>query len=248
MTLRRSAPFAAFALLAWVMGAVSPLQAEDVEGLILPFRDVKLSSTTEAKLYEVIAAEGDQVAEDAVLAILYSNLELLERDRQEKIMIQAKREWDANQRLSDKKIVSEEKTLISQLEYEVAKIDFERVKANIEEKTLRAPWAGQIVRRFSEEGETVPRAKEIYQLVDYSKLYVVVYLESKHINHIKEGDHAKVAIPMLEIPPVDGTVSFVDPVIDGGSGLFRVKLLLENPGHAIKPGLRAIASFNFGDS
>ena len=38
-------------------------------------------------------------------------------------------------------------------------------------------------------------------------------------------------------------VSFVDPRIDAASGLFRVKLLLDNPDHEIKAGMRGFAEF-----
>jgi multidrug efflux pump subunit AcrA (membrane-fusion protein) len=39
-------------------------------------------------------------------------------------------------------------------------------------------------------------------------------------------------------------VSFIDPRIDAASGLFRVKLLLDNPNHDIKAGMRAQGDFS----
>jgi len=39
-------------------------------------------------------------------------------------------------------------------------------------------------------------------------------------------------------------VSFVDPRIDAASGLFQVKLQLDNPGHEIKAGMRGQADFS----
>ena len=41
----------------------------------------------------------------------------------------------------------------------------------------------------------------------------------------------------------DGKVVFVSPMLDAGSVSFRVKVLIDNPGHAIKPGMRGSADF-----
>ena len=41
----------------------------------------------------------------------------------------------------------------------------------------------------------------------------------------------------------EAAVSFIDPRIDAASGLFRVKLLLDNPNHDIKAGMRGEADF-----
>jgi len=36
-----------------------------------------------------------------------------------------------------------------------------------------------------------------------------------------------------------GKIDFIDPRVDAASGLLRVKVLVANPQHVIKPGLRA---------
>ena len=41
----------------------------------------------------------------------------------------------------------------------------------------------------------------------------------------------------------EAAVAFIDPRIDAASGLFRVKLLLDNPNHDIKAGMRAEGEF-----
>src|SRR5436190_19588092 len=67
-----------------------------VEGLILPFRQIRLSSPVEAIVRKIEVKEGDKVATGQVLAVLYSPLDLLEADRAEKILAKAEYLWHAN--------------------------------------------------------------------------------------------------------------------------------------------------------
>jgi membrane fusion protein (multidrug efflux system) len=222
-----------------------PLSAE---GLIVPFRQIKLSSPVEATIRKIEVKEGDRVAIGQVLAVLYSPLDTLEAERAEKILAKAEFQWRANDRLSKDKIVSDDKALVSKLEYDVALIESERARAALEDKTLRAPWDGQVIRCFKEAGETVGRTQEVFQLLDYSQVYVQVYIDAKYLPQIREGVEAEIRFAAdgsrQSIKGVPAKVTFVDPVVDAGSGLFRVKFLIPNSELTIKPGLPATVIFS----
>lgn len=218
-----------------------------VEGLIVPFRQIRLSSPVEAIVRKIEVKEGDRVTNGQVLAVLYSPLDLLEADRAEKILAKAEFQWRANERLSKDKIVSEDKALVAKLEYDVALIESQRARASLEDKTLRAPWDGQVIRVFKEAGETVARTQEVFQLLDYSQVYVQVYIDSRYLPQVREGMMAEVKFASdgsrQSIKAVPAKVDFVDPVVDAGSGLFRVKFLIPNDDFKIKPGLPATVVF-----
>ena len=219
-----------------------------VEGLIVPFRQIRLSSPVEATVRKIEVKEGDRVTLGQVLAVLFSPLDLLEAERAEKVLAKAEFQWRANERLSKDKIVSEDKALVAKLEYDVALIESQRARASIEDKTLRAPWDGQVIRVFKEAGETVGRTQEVFQLLDYSQVYVQVYIDARYLPQIREGMTAEVRFAAdgsrQSIKAVPAKVNFVDPVVDAGSGLFRVKFLIPNGDFTIKPGLPATVIFN----
>ena len=219
-----------------------------VEGLIVPFRQIKLSSPVEATVRKIEVKEGDRVTAGQILAVLYSPLDMLEADRAEKILAKAEFQWRANERLSKDKIVSEDKALVAKLEYDVALIESQRTRAVIDDKTLRAPWDGQVIRVLKEAGETVGRTQEVFQLLDYSQVYVQVYIDARYLPQIRAGMTAEIRFAAdgsrQSIKGVAAKVNFVDPVVDAGSGLFRVKFLIQNDDFAIKPGLPATVVFN----
>jgi len=218
-----------------------------VEGLIVPFRQIKMSSPVESTIRKIEVKEGDRVTAGQVLAILYSPLDMLDTERTAKILEKAEFQWRANERLSKDKIVSEDKALAAKLEYDVALIESQRARAMIEDKTLRAPWEGQVIRVLKEEGETVGRTQEIFQLLDYSQVYVQIYIDSRYLPQIHEGTAAEIKFAAdgsrQSIKSVPAKVFFVDPVVDAGSGLFRVKFLIPNDDFTIKPGLSATVIF-----
>ena len=79
--------------------------------------------------------------------------------------------------------------------------------------------------------------------MNIDQVYVQFYLDPKLMGVIKTDQLVTVHVPVIGDAAFDGKVSFVDPRIDAGSGLFRVKVLVENKKHVIKPGMRGTADF-----
>ena len=83
-------------------------------------------------------------------------------------------------------------------------------------------------------------------MVEYATLYAETYLESPWLGAIRRGGMAQVIIPHLGNQKYQATVENVDPVADPASGLFRVRLALENSDYAIPSGVPAKALFTTG--
>jgi multidrug efflux pump subunit AcrA (membrane-fusion protein) len=78
-------------------------------------------------------------------------------------------------------------------------------------------------------------------LVDITRLFVQFYVTAEDAAAIQLGDTVGIRCPVVHPERLfEGTIDFIDPRVDAASGLMRVKVLLDNPEGAIKPGLRAI--------
>jgi len=243
-TLLLSAAFAAPTLHAGTP-ASSPAALE-AEAVLLPARSVKLSLPVEATLREVRVKEGDFVKKGDVLAVLYSPAESLERDRAEKERELAAFELKVSDKLRADAIVSEEQARQKEINHDVASIDALRAHAVLADKTLIAPFDGCVLRIYKEPGETVARVEKIVEMVDYATLYAESYLESPWLGAIRRGSPARIVIPQLGERAQDAIVENVDPVADPASGLFRVRLALDNSDYAIPSGVPAKALFTTG--
>ena len=71
------------------------------------------------------------------------------------------------------------------------------------------------------------------------------YLDPALIEKLSVGDKIPVHFPASRggAKQYEAAVAFIDARIDAASGLFRVKLLLDNPNHDIKAGMRAEGDF-----
>lgn len=220
--------------------------AVEADAVLLPSRAVKLSLPMEATLRELRVKEGDFVKKGDVLAVLYSPAEALDRDRAVKELELAQFQLKVSDKLRADAIVSEEQARQKLIDHDVAALNVQRAEALLTEKTVVAPFDGCVLRVFKEQGETVARVEKIVELVDFATLHAESYLESEWLGTIRRGSTAQVQIPQLGEGTRDAVVENVDPVADPASGLFRVRLVIDNTDYSIPSGVPAKARFTPG--
>ena len=148
--------------------------------------------------------------------------------------------------LAATKDASEDALMEKQTDLQGAKLDYDMAVQALEEKTIKSPLSGIIVKRYKEPGESVDRTEKLYDIVDIDQVYVQFYLNPSYMEKLSVGDIVPVRFPALKEGQQEykAKVSFIDPRIDAASQLFRVKLLLDNPQHVIKAGMSGLADFS----
>jgi membrane fusion protein (multidrug efflux system) len=131
----------------------------------------------------------------------------------------------------------------AEVDLELAKIELRRSRAELRDKTLTAPWDGQVLRLLKSAGETANRGEKIIELIDYSTIYVDVYLDAQYLNAVRPGQHANVSGDALGSMPAIATALMVDPVVEPGSGLTRVRLQMPNTDLRVPTGLPVKVEF-----
>jgi RND family efflux transporter MFP subunit len=225
----------------------APLAAQEVTGLILPFKSVLISSPVLQEVIEKVAVEeGDTVKEGQLLVQLRNAKEQLTVQENEQIVKNAEFVAKGLASLLEQKMGSREAALKAATELALAKIRVELAKELLSEKTIKAPLSGVVVKKFKESGESVDRAEKIVEIVNIDSLYAQFYLEPKFIQILKLDQPISIRFPERKDLTVTGKISFIDERIDATSGRFRVKVLLPNPDRKIKAGMQALADFGKG--
>ncbi|MEY5011634.1 MAG: hypothetical protein RLZZ253_2773 [Verrucomicrobiota bacterium] len=222
----------------------SLLRAEEVQGLALPIRQVSVSSPVFQEIItQILVEEGNTVREGQELLKLRSEKEELEVQRTQKLIELGEFKANGADTLFKEKMGSREKALEEKAQLELARILHSQAEVALREKTVRSPLGGIVVKKFKEAGEAVERAEKLFEVVNIDQILVQFYLDPKLLPVIRENLEVPVRFPVIGSAPFMGRITFVDPRIDAASGLFRVKVLLENPGHKIKPNMRGAAEF-----
>jgi RND family efflux transporter MFP subunit len=210
------------------------------DGLVLPFKEVVISSPVQSTLTTLPFKEGDTVRAGETVATLHSRIEELDMLRAKAAL--EKKEFDNKSaaKLYADKIISEDEALKNKIELDLARLQFEQAEELFRLRTIIAPISGLIVERNREVGETVGAAQPLFRLVDISRLYIQFYVRAEDASALRVGQTLNVRCPVADATRVfRGVVDFVDPRVDAASGLLRVKILLDNQDAALKPGLRA---------
>ncbi len=116
-------------------------------------------------------------------------------------------------------------------------------RVEVEDTMLRAPTSGIISLRLNEPGELAKWGDTMLEIVDIDRVEVACNVPEKHITSIKTGMQVSARLDALPGRVLRSKVERINPVADPTSRLFTVILLLDNPGHLIRPGMYAELEF-----
>lgn len=108
--------------------------------------------------------------------------------------------------------------------------------------TIRAPIAGQVIRRNVTMGELVsPTREALLVLADTTMVWVLVEAPEMHLAKVLVGSPAVVTVASLPNETFAGTVSFIAPEIDQATRSVQVRIAVANATGRLKPGMFAQA-------
>jgi len=256
-----------------VLAFGQPVQAELVEYSCVTeaARDAILSFTVSGRIVEILHREGATVEEGTPIARLERRVEELEVQRRELVM-EDRSEMQAAKQKSETlaKLVEQTQRLfestgsvsqeeLSMLEVEAStsaaeyqrlktaeereKVDYELSLANLDRRTLSAPFSGTIVDVKLTEGEIGEANQPLVQLVQIDHGFLNCNIEEPVGRALSGGDNVPVAIQSGSGRwQGEGEVVFVAPVVDPASGLLRVKIRFENAEGEVRPGVPGYVS------
>jgi HlyD family secretion protein len=94
---------------------------------------------------------------------------------------------------------------------DAATAESERLKAEIEDSTLRAPIRGRVQTRLAEPGEVLPAGGKVLALVDLADVYMYLFLPEPIAGRVALGSQARILLDAVPEYPIRAVVSFVSP-------------------------------------
>ncbi|QIF04546.1 efflux RND transporter periplasmic adaptor subunit [Roseimicrobium sp. ORNL1] len=214
------------------------------EGVVKPFRAVTISASIREIIRKIHVEEGDRIKEGQPLVSLLSEKQQLAVERYDQMISKAQFDYNAAKRLFDQNVSSRDDALAKEVELKRLQAELNIAKADLAEREILAPLTGVVVRKFKESGESISENDPILQVMTTDQVLLLFHLEASQLSSIKLDQEYAVQFP--EMPDVKGLkakVTFIDPEVDARSGLFRVRLLLDNKEGLVRPGLRVLAPF-----
>lgn len=134
----------------------------------------------------------------------------------------------------------------------MARASFDRVNATIDNAVIYSPIKGVILSKNLEIGEMAFPGTPIITIADLSKPWIKIYVNEKQLGHVQLGQQAAIYVDSFPKKPFTGRVAsisnkaeFTPKTIQTKDErvklMFAVKIYVENPGLALKPGMPADA-------
>jgi len=243
------------------------------ECLIEPVQVVELRSPVEGLIDKINVRRGDLIKAGQVLVTLQSDVErttvelaryranmsgtvAAARDR----LDYARRKLERQSKLHNEHFVTAqvrdeaetemrlaESELRAAIEgQELAKREYQRAVALLDQRSLRSPFNGVVMDRMLNPGDLAESGtgrKPILMLAQIDPLRVDVVVPSEAYGRLKVGMRGQVA-PEGFSGQYPATVTVVDPVLDAASATFRVRLELPGKADAPPGGVRCQVTFD----
>jgi multidrug resistance efflux pump len=107
-----------------------------------------------------------------------------------------------------------------------------------------APYDGFITELFLQVGEACQIQQPILRLVDTRQCYFICNVDARSGQGLRPRQSVNLEIesgPSTVL--IQGTISFVSPVVDAASGLMKVKVIFDNPEGRVRPGVAGKMTF-----
>ncbi len=121
-------------------------------------------------------------------------------------------------------------------------LDVQRMRRELERRTLLSPVDGVVLEHLVDVGELV-RDNPVARIARLDPLRVEVVLPGRLFGTLEPGRGARVYPEFRDGPPLVTTIDVVDPMLDAQSGTFGAQLTLANADFAIAGGQRCRIAF-----
>lgn len=179
-------------------------------------------SKTTGVVLKLMAEEGDIVQAGQVLARLDPDRKGLALAQSQAQLKKLESEFKRSQELFARQLVSADAhdKLRSELDIQRAAVDI--AKLEYAYTNIVAPISGVVAQRMVKEGNLVQTNATLFRIVDVSRLEAVLNVPERELATMKAGLPVKMHVDAVPGAAFEGTVDRVSPVVDSGSGTFRV--------------------------
>ena len=127
--------------------------------------------------------------------------------------------------------------VVSKQELDAAESAFKQKEGIVEKKQVRAPFDGQLGIRQVNVGQSIDARTPIVQLTALDPVYVDFALPQQNLPQLATGFETRVRTDALPGRDFKGKLTAVNAMVDPVTRNVTVQATLENPDHALKPGM-----------
>ena len=198
--------------------------------------EAQVVAKTSGVMVQLLAEEGDQVTAGQVLARIDGDRVRLEAQKQLAIVNKLENNYRRAQELAARELVSAEASEQIKYDLESARASYALAKLELSYTNIVAPISGVIAQRMVKPGNLIALNAPVFRIVNNSHLEGVVNAPEREMARLKPGLPLRMVVDAVPGKVFVGKVDRVSPVMDSGSGTFRVVCAFDNAPE-LRPGM-----------
>jgi membrane fusion protein (multidrug efflux system) len=221
----------------------------------LPNEDVKVSAQVAGRVDALTVAEGDTVRQGQVIARIDTRT-LLDQQRQAAASRQqaaaqlenAQLNLTRNEQLFSRGIAAGKEVEDAKMAVAQAQAALEQANAagntaalQIDRANIRAPIAGQVVKRMVSVGEQVDgtAAQPVVEIANLARVELAANVPASELSHVATGQSVQVTTDTYPDRRFAGTIVALAPAVDPATNTTLVRIRIDNPDRLLKVGMFA---------
>ena len=130
-----------------------------------------------------------------------------------------------------------------EMAYNVSKTQYDNLKENA---TLVSPINGVITARNYDAGDMYAMSAPIYIVEQIAPVKLLIGISESDYSKVKKGDSVEITADALPGNTFTGKINKIYPTVDPATRTFTVEVVINNNNNALRPGMFARATVNFG--
>jgi membrane fusion protein (multidrug efflux system) len=209
----------------------------NLPGSVESWTNLELISKIAGSIDEVLVKEGDAIKKDNVIARIESDDYRIALERARAAYKLAKADYERDKSVYAKGIIPTAELDARETNMQTAKADLDNAELMFERCTITAPMDGVVRRMDAKIGLYLSVGDPIGSLLQIDKVKAVIGIPESDVTAVRLLDNVEVTIQALEDKKVTGRQYFLSSSPETAARLYRLELEIDNPGHAILPGM-----------
>ena len=197
--------------------------------------EAQVVSKASGVLFKLLAEEGDMVKAGQVLAQLDPERPRLEVQRAEATLRKLESEYRRSSELFERKLIAADAHERIRFDLATQRAAYDLAKLELSYTTITAPIDGVIAERMVKAGNLIQINAAMFRIVDTRQLEAVLNVPERELATMRPDLPVSLQVDALPGQRFVGRIDRVSPVVDAGSGTFRVTAAFD--GGALKAGM-----------
>jgi len=206
-------------------------------GSITAAQGVTVAAEVPGTVTEIDFESGAVVAKGDLLLRLDTSSEVAQLNAVQAQVELARLNFERTQKLSLDKTVSQSELDSAAATLKQFQANADGIRATIDKKTIRAPFAGRLGIRLVNLGESLDARKSIVSLQSLTPVFADFSLPQQNLSQLQTGLPVQLTSDSYPDQKFDGTLTAINPDLDAATRSVTLRATFENTNQLLRPGM-----------